>query len=188
MTDNTPDFQPDSDDEYPPPPEAMAGADDPEPVDGDPEMAPPPASAFSELAVPRARREVKAAMKAATDAMTTLERVRLGEAISLDRVAIDAVVCAVLDRQTPLPDSPAIERLRQRVSNGEFRPYLPAAIDEIEDVVATFQAALKSLAAASMLGEPLPGEWANLPPVPLARKLNGLGHALLRGRIPGTSF
>jgi hypothetical protein len=54
--------------------------------------------------------------------MTTLERLRVGENVPLEQVAIYAVVSAASDRLTPLPDSPAIDGSRQRVRSGEFHP------------------------------------------------------------------
>jgi hypothetical protein len=65
---------------------------------------------------------------------------------------------------------------------------LPLAKDELEDVLATLEAGLAALKAISLLDEPIPEAWGNLRAVPLARKLNVLGHTLLRGRIAGVNL
>jgi len=185
----------DPDDDYtdhPMPPDAddigHASADlgagtEPEPV-----IAPVPPAATPSLSVPRVRRHLKDMHEAVKDAMTGLTKLRLGEQVTLDAIAIDALICGAVERQYPLGDGPRIDQLRDRARAGEFSKYVPLALDELEDVIAVLEAALSALKAISLLGEPIPANWGNLHPVHLARKLNVLGHTLLRGRIAGVNL
>ncbi|MEH2482272.1 hypothetical protein V1282_005629 [Nitrobacteraceae bacterium AZCC 2146] len=148
----------------------------------------PPTAAT--LPVPRARRQLKAMLEATKAAMTALKKLELGqETVGLDGIAIDALVCGASDTRFPLEvDHPQVEHRRKLARDGKLNKYASYAMDEIEDVIATLEAALAALKAASYLDEPLPAEWSNLSPVPLARRLNVLGHTLLRGRIPGVNL
>lgn len=188
-------FHPDeTDTDYPPPPDAddiddvLVGHNagiEPEPVIV---PAPVPSAPAPSLPVPRARRHLKDMHEAIKTAMAGLTRLRLGEQVTLDAVAIDALVCGAVDRQYPLGDGARIDQLRERARAGEFAKYIPLALDELEDVIAVLEAALSALKAVSLLGEPIPANWGNLHPVHLARKLNVLGHTLLRGRIAGVNL
>lgn len=172
-------------------------ADYPLPTDAPPEtdggVAPVPAperpTAPATLAIPRARRELKSHAKALQSAMETLKTRQLGETADLDPLAIDALVCGASDSQLPLNDDNAhIDRLRERARRGDLDAYAGLAMDELEDALAALEAALAALKAISLLDEPVPADWGNLPPLQLARKLNVLGHTLLRGRIAGVNL
>lgn len=159
--------------------------------DAEPAMVPVPthAVAATMLPIPRARRQLKAETETLKTAMANLKRLELGDQAELNSLAIDALVCATLDRQFPLDeDHPHIGRRREQAMQGKLTAYIPLAMDELEDVLATLEAALAALKAISLLDEPIPGDWGNLHPILLARKLNGLGHVLLRGRIAGVNL
>jgi hypothetical protein len=183
-----------TDSDYPPPPDADDIDDVPADHDGGIEQnpvivpEPVPLTPAPSLPVPRARRHLKEMHEAIKTAMAELTRLRLGEQVTLDAVAIDALVCGAVDRQYPLGDGARIDQLRERARAGEFAKYVPLALDELEDVIAVLEAALSALKAVSLLGEPIPANWGNLHPVHLARKLNVLGHTLLRGRIAGVNL
>lgn len=169
---------------------------DPEPeVEGEFETAqaivpPPEQDARTEaVPLPRARRVLKDEVKKVTSAIGLLKKLELGEAVVLDGYALDSLVCGATDATFPLDDTgPLLDRLRDQAKQGRFRQHLPLALDEMEDVLATLEAALAALKVASLLDEPISGTWANLHPVHLARKLNQLGHTLLRGRIAGVQI
>lgn len=156
MTHTFPGNPPDEDEaDFPPPPDAEAGDVSPplEPELGaEPVIVPVPASpaAIPTLAVPKARRELKAAHEAVTAAMTTMTKLRMGEQVRLDAVAIDALICGAYDRQYPLGDTVRINQLRERALEGAFREYVPLALDELEDVMTTLEAAQVALKAASL--------------------------------------
>ncbi len=173
---------------YPLPPDV----DEPAPASADVEPAIVPVltlpTVASTLPVPRARRELKAEMAAVTAAMKVLTRLAGGEKAPADAVAVDALVCAATDRRYPVDDTDPIEQLREQARHGRFMAHLPLAMDELEDVLATLEAGLAALKAISLLDEPIPEAWGNLRAVPLARKLNVLGHTLLRGRIAGVNL
>lgn len=121
--------------------------------------------------------------------MATLKKREFGDAIQIEGLAADALVCATLDLQLPLEfDNPHVDRRREQATQGKLTAYIPLAMDELEDALATLEAALAALKAVSLLDEPIPAEWGNVAPIPLARKLNGLGHVLLRGRIAGINL
>ena len=188
-------FHPDeTDTDCPPPPDAddiddvsvdHDGGIEPEPIIVPEPVPSPPAPS---LPVPRVRRHLKDMHELVKVAMTGLTKLRMGEQVTLDDVAIDALICGVVDRQYPLGDGARIDQLRDRARAGEFSKYVPLALDELEDVIAVLEAALSALKAVSLLGEPIPQNWGNLHPVHLARKLNVLGHTLLRGRIAGVNL
>lgn len=160
-------------------------------AEDEPVIVPPPSQAVTArpLPVPRARRQLKAEVDALKEAMATLKTRELGEDVELTDRAIDALVCATLDLQLPLDaDNPHVGRRREQARQGKLDAYAALAMDEIEDALATLEAALSALKAISLLDEPIPTEWDNLGPVPLARKLNLLGHTLLRGRIAGVNL
>lgn len=193
MIDKTPDLQPHDGDKYPPPP--SAADDDVSPplepdVEAEPAIVPAPShpAAVPTLAVPRARRELKVAHEAVKAAMTTLSKLTMGEQVKLDAIAVDALICGAYDRQYPIGDTARVNQLRERALDGELSKYAPLALDELEDVITALEASQAALKAASLLGEPIPATWGNLHPVLLARKLNGLGHTLLRGRIAGVNL
>lgn len=166
------------------PPPAAQLAEEPDTV-----PAPAPRTVSSRLPVPRARRELKAELEDAKVAMANLKMLELGEDVNLDPVAIDALVCSFTDASFPLDDSlPHIDRWREKARNGDLKTHVSLAMDEIEDVICTLDAALVALKACSALDEPIPAIWGNLSPVDLARKLNQLGHVLLRGRIAGMAL
>jgi hypothetical protein len=173
--------------DYPLPP-----ADEGDPVlNSDLEIVPPPEHRRSELAlpVPRARRLLKSEIAGVELAIANLKKVELGDKIDLDMLAIDALVAGATDSQIPLDESlHRIEELREKARRGAFDKYVPLAIDELEDVLVALMAGLAALKAVSLLDEPLPGSWRNLHSVTLARKLNVLGHTLLRGQIAGVRF
>lgn len=188
-------FDPDETDiDYPPPPDAGDLDDVPVELEGgiepDPVIVPEPvhSAPAPSVPVPRARRHLKDMHEAIKTAMTGLTKLRLGEQVTLDAVAIDALICGAVERQYPLGEGARIDQLRERARAGEFAKYVPLAIDELEDVIAVLEAALSALKAVSLLGEQIPQNWANLHPVHLARKLNVLGHTLLRGRIAGVNL
>lgn len=193
MTDDFPDNAADEDGFPPPPPDAADDDVGPslEPdAEAEPAIVPVPShtAAAPTLAVPRARRELKVAHEAVKAAMTTLTKLTMGEQVKLDAIAVDALICGAYDRQYPIGDTARINQLRERALDGELSKYAPLALDELEDVITALEAAQAALKAASLLGEPIPATWGNLHPVLLARKLNGLGHTLLRGRIAGVNL
>jgi hypothetical protein len=160
-------------------------------AEDEPATVPPPLQAVTTkpLPVPRARRQLKDEADILKQALKALKERELGEDVELNDRAIDALVCATLDLQLPLDgDNPHIVRRREAAKQGKLAAYATLAMDEIEDAMATLEAALSALKAISLLDEPIPTEWGNLGPVPLARKLNVLGHTLLRGRIAGVSL
>jgi hypothetical protein len=160
-------------------------------AEDEPAIVPPPSQAVTSkpLPVPRARRQLKSEADTLKQAMKTLKERELGEDVLLNDRAIDALVCATLDLQLPLDaDNPHVARRREQARQGQLNAYVALAMDELEDAVATLEAALAALKAISLLDEPIPFEWSNLSPLPLARKLNGLGHVLLRGRIAGANL
>lgn len=153
-----------------------------------PAIVPPPEphDQTEAIPVPKARRMLKDQVKKVTSAIGLLKRLELGETIVLDGYALDGLVCGATDATFPLDGpSPLLDRMRDQARQGRYRKHVPLALDEMEDVLATLEAALAALKVASLLDEPIPGTWANLHPVHLARKLNQLGHTLLRGRIAG---
>ena len=178
----------DDDASYPLPPDV----DEPAPASADVEPiivpVPPPLTGTSILPVPRARRELKTEIGAVKVGMAVLTKLAAGERPTANPVAVDALVCAATDRRYPLDDTDPIEQLREQARHGRFTAHLPLAMDELEDVLATLEAGLAALKAISMLDEPIPESWSNLRAVPLARKLNVLGHTLLRGRIAGVNL
>jgi len=149
---------------------------------------PPPPTGTSALPIPRARRELKTEIGRIKVAMAVLAKLAAKERPSADPIAIDALVCAATDQRYPLNDMNQTDRLREQAKRGEFIGHLPLALDELEDVLATLDAGMASLRVISLLDEPIPEAWGNLRAVPLARKLNVLGHTLLRGRIPGVNL
>lgn len=212
MTDAFPDASPDDDEDndYPSPPEVddsdvgpdiEPGPEDQPATSNYPEAVDQPyaenaaAVGFTPslnwdqgLAVPRARRELKGEHEVIKAALTVLKKRQVGESVELDHAAVVALICGKHDLQYPLADEPHITELRKRMGDLDIKRGIPLALDELEDVLATIEAALSALKAISLLGEPIPIEWSNLHPVLLARKLNVLGHTLLRGRIAGVSL
>jgi len=181
----------DDDASYPLPPDIEVGGDVAQTASTDTDIvpAPPQSATIPTLPVPRARREVKTAIAEIKTAMAVLKQVEAGERPQADALAIDALVCGATDRRFPLDDGePDIDRLRDSAKKGRFTAHLPLALDELEDALATLEAALSALKAISLLDEPIPGAWGNLHAVLLARKLNFLGHTLLRGRIAGVNL
>lgn len=169
---------------------------DPEPaIEGEfetaPAIVPPPEQDdwAEAIPVPRARRVLKDEVKKVTSAIGLLKKLELGETVVIDGYALDALVCGATDARFPLDDTrPLLDRLRDQAKQGRYRKHVPLALDEMEDVLATLEAALAALKVASLLDEPISGTWANLHPVLLARKLNQLGHTLLRGRVAGVQI
>lgn len=160
-------------------------------AEDEPAIVPPPAQATitKPMPVPRARRQLKDEADLLKQALMALKERELGEHVQLNDRAIDALVCATLDLQLPLDaDNPHVARRREQATQGKLTAYATLAMDEIEDAMATLEAALSALKAISLLDEPIPAAWDNLGPIPLARKLNGLGHVLLRGRIAGANL
>lgn len=160
-------------------------------AEAEPAIVPAPSQAATTkpMPVPRARRQLKAEVGVFKEAMAVLKKRELGDDVELSGLAIDALVCAMLDFQLPLDvDNPHVGHRREQAMQGKLTAYIPLAMDELEDALATLEAALAALKAVSLLDEPIPAEWGNLGPVPLARKLNGLGHVLLRGRVAGVNL
>jgi hypothetical protein len=160
-------------------------------AEDEPAIVPPPSQGVNArpMPVPRARRQLKGETGILKQALKALKERELGDDVELNDRAIDALVCATLDLQLPLyADNPHIVRRREAALQGKLAAYIPLAVDEIEDAMATLEAALSALTAISLLDEPIPTEWGNLCPLPLARKLNVLGHTLLRGRIAGVNL
>lgn len=175
----------DSDADYPLPTDAPPETDGGVALVPAPEQPTVPAT----LAIPRARREIKANAEALKSAMEILKARQLGESVNLDPLATDALICGASDSQLPLDnDNPHIGRLREKARRGGLDAYAGLAMDELEDALAALEAALAALKAISLLDEPVPADWGNLPPLLLARKLNVLGHTLLRGRIAGVNL
>lgn len=155
----------------------------------EPSLVPPPSVTARRLTVPRARREIKQHLVLTNAALRALTRLELGETVALCRIAIDALVCGATDTPYPLDDDRSdIARLRSHAAEGRLKAYVGLAKDEVEDVLAVLEASLVALKAVSLLDEPLPAEWGNLDGVSLARRLNLLGHTLLRGRIAGVNL
>ncbi|QYO76542.1 hypothetical protein [Devosia salina] len=160
-------------------------------TEDEPTIVPPPPQPVNgkPTPVPRARRQLKDEAELLKQALKVLKERELGENAHLNHRAIDALVCAMLDLQLPLDaDNPHVARRREQARHGQLNAYVALAMDELEDALATLEAALAALKAISLLDEPIPAEWGNLGPIPLARKLNGLGHVLLRGRIAGVNI
>jgi hypothetical protein len=179
----------DNDASYPLPPGVDVNVEEPVLTgEGEPHIVPPPPTSTLTLPVPRARRELKSEIGAVKVGMAVLTKLAAGERPTPNPVAVDALVCAATDRRYPLDDTDPIEQLREQARHGRFTAHLPLAMDELEDVLATLEAGLAALKAISLLDEPIPEAWGNLRAVPLARKLNVLGHTLLRGRIAGVKL
>lgn len=184
----------DADVEYPVPPDhepdkhAAPDRDEASPPTERAIIPVPPNFATSSFPIVRARRELKVAVVAAKTAMANLRRLEQGMQVQLDALAIDALIGAATDNQLPLDDADDIGHLRHRSRDGEFDGHVALAVDELEDMLATLDAAQSSLRVISLLAEPIPSTWDNLPTLVLARNLNRLGHTLLRGRIPGVSL
>lgn len=160
-------------------------------AEDEPATVPPPAQASitKPMPVPSARRQLKDEAALLKQALMALKEHELGERVQLNDRAIDALVCATLDLLLPVDaDNPHVARRREQATQGKLTAYATLAMDEIEDAMATLEAALSALKAISLLDEPIPAAWNYLGPIPLARKLNGLGHVLLRGRIAGANL
>ena len=160
-------------------------------ADVEPDIVPPPSQAVTSkpMPVPRARRQLKDEADLLKQALMALKERELGEHVQLNDRAIDALVGATLDLQLPLDaDHPHSARRREQATQGTLTAYATLAMDEIEDAMATLEAALAALKAISLLDEPIPAAWDNHGPIPLARKLTALGHVLLRGRIAGANL
>ncbi len=172
--------------EYPlPPDESIVAGQTNEP---DPLVVAPPAVVV-DLAVPRVRHVFKVEAEALKLALAQLKRIELGEQVDLGHVSIDALVCGATLTRYPIDENlPKVVRLRERARNGQLHKYHPYALDELEDALAVIEAALVALKAISALDERIPGTWSNLHPMELARKINGVGHTLLRGRIAGMNI
>ena len=180
----------DDDASYPLPPNIDVDESVPVGNDVEPVIVPvpqPPATTRG-LPIPRARRELKTEIGAVNVAMAVLRKLAARERASADAIAVDALVCAATDQCYPLDDTDQTDKLREQARRGEFTGHLPLAMDELEDVLVTLEAGLAALKAVSLLDEPIPEAWGNLRSVPLARKLNVLGHTLLRGRIAGVNL
>jgi hypothetical protein len=152
------------------------------------EIVPEQVGTTQHLSIPLVRCTLNELAKKLSQVIIDLTKLEHGARVRHTPLAIDALVSAAVAHQLPLPDTRQIHNLRERASKGEFDTRARLALDEIEDTLATVNAALQSLRAASILGEPLPSQWSNLPPIHLARNLNRLGHTLLRGRIPGANL
>ncbi len=179
--------QDDHDDaDYPLPPDSFTASG---PLaEADTLVVPPPAVA-TPMAVPRARCALKVEADAIKHALAQLKKIELGEQEELSGVAIEALVCGATMTRYPANDKlPHVERLREDARNGDLGEHHPSALDELEDALAVVEAALVALKAISALDEPIPGQWSNFPPMELARKINGLGYTLLRGRIAGMNL
>lgn len=176
-------LNPASDDEaYPLPPDAPSTAEAIKTVADPPSLGRP-------LAIPRVRRELKSFVEDAKVAMKELKQVQFGEAPVLGKLALDALVSGATDARLPLDgDAPRTRQLRELAGAGKFNAHAALAMDELEEALATTEAGLSALKVISLLDEPLPAEWGNLSPLLLARKLNVLGHTLLRGRIAGVNI
>jgi len=178
------DYNDDAD--YPLPPDSLMDSD---PVaEADTLVVPPPA-AVTTMAVPRARYALKVQTDTIKHALAQLKKIELGEQEELGAVAIEALICGATLTRYPANDKlPHVKRLRERAQNGDLDQHHPFALDELEDALGVVEAALVALKAISALDEPIPGQWSNLHPLELARKINGLGYTLLRGRIAGMSL
>jgi hypothetical protein len=180
----------DDDASYPLPTDIDVDASVPVGNDLEPVIVPvpqPPATTPG-LPIPRARRELKTEIGAIKVAMAVLTKLAARERASADAIAVDALVCAATDQRYPLDDTDQIDKLRAQARRGEFTGHVPLAMDELEDALATLEAGLAALKAISLLDEAIPEAWGNLRSAPLARKLNVLGHTLLRGRIAGVNL
>ncbi len=140
------------------------------------------------VSVPRARRELNDHLELVKSALVELTELHHGVSVQLGPIAIDLMACGGHDLQYPLDGNALSEKLRVRARSGSLDGHVRLAIDESEDVLTTLEAALAALKAISVLDEPIPQVWGNLHPLLLARKLNVLGHTLLRGRIAGVNL
>ena len=138
----------------------------------------------------RARREIKAHRDAAKNAMEELQRLKAGKPVSLSDLAIDCLVCVATDQRYPLDEQEVwVAGWRQKVRDKQYDRYLvELALDELDDVHTTYEAALAALKVISLLDARLGDTWGNLEVIELARKINFLGHELLRGRIAGVAL
>ncbi len=166
--------------------EADAALDDPDDVPPDEDQDPPVPS----LTITKARRVLGEFKHDCTAAFSQLEELQKNRRIDLSEIAIDALVCGAFDLRYPIDhDDPQISDLRERARNGRLNApdkLVKLAKDEVEDMIGSLIAAEASLKAASYLDEPLPPCLNKLLPIELARKINRLGHDLMRGHLPGT--
>ena len=141
------------------------------------------------LTTTRARREIKAARKAAEDAIKELKYLTLDKPVPLSDLAVDGLVCAAMDKRYPLDDEDEwVASWRLKARDNQLNQHAELALDELEDIHLTFAAALSSLKLISLLDAKLDISWSNLRVIELARKINFKGHELMRGRVPGVSL
>lgn len=140
--------------------------------------------AIMSLSAPRARRQMKQLNGDLQQAKFDLHLLSKGEKVVRTPLLVDALVSAATDLQLPLDQSPQIDAYRRRATLGHFDERAQLADDELDSAIMAVTAALGALEVASVLDEPIPPGWSNLPPLDLARKLTRLGHNLLRGRVP----
>ena len=141
------------------------------------------------LTTTRARREIKAARKAAEDATKELKYLTFDKSVPLSDLAIDCLVCAATDQRYPLDDEDEwVASWRLKARDNQLNQHAELALDELEDIHLAFEAALSSLKLISLLDAKLDISWSNLRVIELARKISFKGHELMRGRVPGVSL
>ena len=172
-SDDEPDFQP------PLPP----FDDDTETAD----MAPAPAPAVG--SIPRFRRELlgyRAELRSTLEALLVYQKATAPREIPHE--VLVALACAASDTVYPPLDREGDRRFAvalNAATNGRCKGHAFLAIEIVEGALKIGVAALASLAMIDALDEAVAGDWHNLHPSTVARRLIRLGHSLSRGSIPG---
>ena len=136
--------------------------------------------------IPRMRRELKAEAERLTRLISAIAETQRKSSRKVDDHVWFVLACAAADEPYP-PREVAAGHIAKIGTNTRehLAGHCDEAVEMLRDAISILISAGQSLRLADALGEPIPAELHNLPPLDLARRLNRLGHTLLRGRVPG---
>ncbi len=148
----------------------------------------PPAPANSVGSIPRFRRELlshKADLRSLLESLLAYQK---APSFEVTREVAIVLACAATDRAFPPLDSEedyALGRALIAAKDGRLKGYAGLAIEIVENALKICISGVASLAMIDALDETVSGDYHNLHPSILARRLIRLGHSLSRGAIPG---